>query len=138
MTDLFDEVEEQLRSDRYRTLARKALPWILALLAAGLVAFLAVWGWQRYREQVANKASEQYAVALEAMAKGDQAQAEKLWADVSKSPAKGYKSLALMQLGALKISADSLRRPWRCSTRPPRPRRTICWATRRASNPPLP
>jgi len=50
LTDLFDEVEEQLRSDRYRTLARKALPWILALLAAGLVAFLAVWGWQRYRE----------------------------------------------------------------------------------------
>ena len=106
MTDLFDEVEEQLRSDRYRTLARKALPWILALLAAALVAFLAVWGWQRYREQVANKASEEYAVALEALAKGDQAQAEKLWTDVSKSPAKAYKSLSLMQLGALKIAAD--------------------------------
>ncbi|HEX5263263.1 MAG TPA: hypothetical protein VFW13_07040, partial [Phenylobacterium sp.] len=28
MTDLFEEVEEQLRSDRYRTLARKALPWV--------------------------------------------------------------------------------------------------------------
>ena len=106
MTDLFDEVEEQPRSDRYRTLARKALPWILALLAAGLVAFLAVWGWQRYREQVANKASEEYGAALDAFAKGDQVQAEKLWTDVSKSPAKAYKSLSLMQLGALKIAAN--------------------------------
>ena len=106
MTDLFDEVEEQLRSDRYRTLARKALPWILAVMAAALVAFLAVWGWQRYQLQVANKASEEYGAALEALAKGDQAGAEKLWTDVSKSPAKGYRSLALMQLGALKITAN--------------------------------
>ena len=106
MTDLFDEVEEQLRSDRYRTLARKALPWILAVLAAALVVFLAVWGWERYREQVANKASEEYAGALQALAAGDQAAAEKLWGDVAKSPAKAYKSLALMQLGAIKASAD--------------------------------
>ena len=106
MTDLFDEVEEQLRSDRYRTLARKALPWILALLAAGLLTFLAVWGWERYRQQVANTASEEYAGALQALAAGDQAGAEKLWSGVAKSPAKAYKSLALMQLGALKVSAD--------------------------------
>jgi hypothetical protein len=106
LTDLFDEVEEQLRSDRYRTLARKALPWILAVIAAGLVVYLGVWGWERYREQVANKASEEYGAALEALAKGDQAGAEKLWTDVSKSPAKAYKSLALMQLGALRIQAD--------------------------------
>ncbi len=107
MTDLFDEVEEQLRSDRYRTLARKALPWILAMLAAALVTFLAVWGWQRYNEQVSNKASEEYAAALQALAAGDRAGAERLWADVATSPAKAYKSLALMQLGALKASADN-------------------------------
>lgn len=106
MTDLFDEVEEQLRSDRYRTLARKALPWILAALAAALVAFLAIWGWERYREQVANTASEEYAGALQALAAGDQAGAAKLWGAVAKSPAKAYRSLALMQLGAMRASAD--------------------------------
>jgi hypothetical protein len=106
LTDLFDEVEEQLRSDRYRTFARKALPWILALVAAGLLTFLAVWGWERYRDQVANKASEEYAAAMEAMGRGDAAQAEKLWGDVSKSSAKAYKSLSLMQLGAIKLAAE--------------------------------
>ncbi|MDB5423034.1 MAG: hypothetical protein JWQ29_450 [Phenylobacterium sp.] len=106
MTDLFDEVEEQLRSDRYRTFARKALPWILALVAAGLLIFLAVWGWQRYREQVANKASEEYTAGLQALAGGDTAGGEKLLNDVAASSAKGYKTLALMQLGALKAAAD--------------------------------
>ena len=106
MTDLFDEVEEQLRSDRYRTFARKALPWILALVAAGLVTFLAVWGWERYRDQVADKASEQYSAAMEAAGRGDMARAETLWTDVSKSSAKAYKSLALMQLGGLKVATQ--------------------------------
>ena len=33
MTDLFEEVEEQLRSDRYRKFARSALPWLLGFAA---------------------------------------------------------------------------------------------------------
>jgi hypothetical protein len=28
VVDVFDEVEEQLRSERYRTLAVKSLPWV--------------------------------------------------------------------------------------------------------------
>lgn len=105
MTDLFDEVEEQLRSDRYRTLARKSLPWLLALLAAGLVVFLAVWGWQRYREEASNKASEQYASALDALSQGQAAQGSHLLEEVAKSPSKAYKTLALMQLAGLQMQA---------------------------------
>jgi hypothetical protein len=103
LTDLFEEVEEQLRSDRYRTFAVKALPWLLAIAAAALIAALGFWGWQTYTEQSANKASEQYAAALEAFGQGHEPQAVQLWTDVSKSPSKAYKSLALMQLGGLKI-----------------------------------
>jgi hypothetical protein len=103
LSDLFEEVEEQLRSDRYRTLARRALPWVLALLAAALVAALAVWGWQQYRQQASDKASEQYTVGLEALAGGDQAKAAQVWGEVAKSPSKSYASLALMQLGGMKM-----------------------------------
>jgi hypothetical protein len=108
LADLFDEVEEQLRSDRYRTLARKGLPWVLALIAVALVAFLAVWGWQRYNDQVANKASEQYQAGLEALGQGRQAEAVAAWSEVAKSPSKAYKSLALMQLGGLKVQTDKM------------------------------
>lgn len=104
MTDLFEEVEEQLRSDRYRALALKALPWVLGIAAAALIAVLAYWGWQTYQQKQDAKASEQYAAALEDMAQGDRGQAEKLWTDVSHSGARAYKSLALMQLGGLALS----------------------------------
>jgi hypothetical protein len=104
LSDLFEEVEEQLRSDRYRTLARRVLPWVVALLAAALVAALAVWGWQQYRQQASDKASEQYTVGLEALAQGDKVKAAQAWTEVAKSPSKAYAALALMQLGGLKMT----------------------------------
>ena len=104
MADLFDEVEEQLRSDRYRALALKALPWVLGLAAAALVAFVAWWGWTLVRERTIDKASEQYAAGLEALEKGREADAVKLFTDTSKSQAKGYKSLALMHLGGIELA----------------------------------
>jgi hypothetical protein len=104
LSDLFEEVEEQLRSDRYRTLARKGAPWVVAMAAAALLAALGIWGWQQYTLQITDKASEQYSAALAAQAQGDQARAVRLWGDVAKSGSKAYKSLALMQLGAAKIA----------------------------------
>jgi hypothetical protein len=104
LTDLFEEVEEQLRSERYRTIVMKALPWVLGGLAVVLIAVFGVWGWQQYRDQQAAKASEQYAAALDAMNGGHRDQAAALWTQVSQSPSKVYKSLALMQLGGLKLA----------------------------------
>ena len=103
MTDLFEEVEEQLRSERYRALAMRALPWVLTVAAIALIAIFGVWGLKQYREQQAARASEQYAAALEAISAGRRDQALQLWTEVSKSPSRAYKSLALMQLGGLKL-----------------------------------
>jgi hypothetical protein len=49
LVDLFDEVEEELRSDRYRALFSRVFPYITGLLALVLVGYLAYWGftvWQ--------------------------------------------------------------------------------------------
>lgn len=100
MTDLFEEVEEQLRSDRYKQLAIKALPWALGIAAAALIAVLGYWGYDTWRSNAEAKASEQYAAAMEAMGRQDAAEAKKLWGDVAKSSASGYKALALMHLAA--------------------------------------
>jgi hypothetical protein len=104
VSDLFEEVEEQLRSDRYRTLLFKAWPWLMGVVAAGLLAWLGWWGWNHYREVAANKASEEYAQGLDAMGAGRTDQAVKLFGDVAKSSDRGYKSLALMQLGGLQLN----------------------------------
>jgi hypothetical protein len=103
LADLFEEVEEQLRSDRYRSFALKALPWALGLAAAVLIGFLAWWGWSAYHDKQIGQASQQYAAGLDALGQGDTGQATRLFAEASKSPARGYKSLALMQLGGLQL-----------------------------------
>lgn len=106
MTDLFEEVEEQLRSDRYKQFARKALPWMLGIAAAALIATLGYWGYDSYRGKQIATASEQYAAAVDAMVAGDKAKAQQLWTEVSKSEAKGYKALALMHLAAFQVEAN--------------------------------
>jgi hypothetical protein len=105
VADLFEEVEEQLRSDRIRTLALKGLPWLLGLAAAALIAALTWWGWSHYRQQAIAKASEEYAAGMDALDRGDAARARQLFTDVSNSQTSGYKSLALMQLGGMKLTA---------------------------------
>lgn len=100
MTDLFEEVEEQLRSDRYRQLARRVLPWTLGAAAIALAATLGYWAWDNYQKTLVAKASESYAEAIDTFVAGDRAKARQLWTEVSKSGAGGYKALSLMHLGA--------------------------------------
>lgn len=104
MTDLFEEVEEQLRSDRYRALVLKALPWVLGIAAVALIAFFGYWGWEKYRTQQDTKASEQYAQGFEALQQGQKDKAVQLFTQVTQSPSRAYKSLALMQLGGIRLA----------------------------------
>lgn len=106
MVDLFDEVEEQLRSDRYKTLALKALPWILGITAIALAAVIG-WGvWKSQQTKTAFKASDEYAAAMEAYAKHDQTRAFGMFADLAKTGTPVYKSMALMQQGGLRLEAN--------------------------------
>jgi len=103
VTDLFEEVEEQLRSDRYRRFARKVMPWLLGAAAAALLATLGYWGFSSYRDSQTSKASDQYAEAITAFTGNDRARAKTLWTAVSQSNGGAYKSLSLMHLAALAL-----------------------------------
>jgi hypothetical protein len=104
VADVFDEVEEQLRSERYKTIALKSLPWVGALALIAILVTGGFWGWQTYQDKAAAKASEQYAQALKSFDEGKTEQAVAAWTEVAKSPAKAYKSMALMQLGGVKLT----------------------------------
>jgi hypothetical protein len=104
VADIFDEVEEQLRSEQYRKLFFHILPWALALGIAALVIAFGWWGWDSWRTRAANKASEDYAAALElAPTSPDRAYAR--FEEVVKGPSRAYKALALMQQGAIRLQA---------------------------------
>jgi hypothetical protein len=106
LTDLFEEVEEQLRSDRYRTLARKLLPWVLGVAALALAGALGFWGWDTHQSRNIAKGAESYHAAVTAFTTGNVPEARRLWTEASKTPAKGYKALALLQLGGLAMQEN--------------------------------
>ena len=105
MVDVFDEVEEQLRSDRYRSLLRKWGPWVGGAVALVLLGLLAVLGWQSWQNQTAGKASEAYSAAMEAAQQGDNAKAFAGFEQVAKTGNPVYKSLALMAQGGMRLDA---------------------------------
>jgi hypothetical protein len=103
VVDVFDEVEEQLRSDRYKSLALKSLPWVGALAVAAILGVGGWWGWNGYQESKADKASEAYQAALENAGKIGPAKAFPAFEAVSKDGTTAYKALALMQMGGIRL-----------------------------------
>lgn len=108
MTDIFEEVEEQLRSERYQTLIKRSWPWVLGVAVVLLVAALAWWGYSHFREQEAAKASETYAAALDTLRQGDDAKAFTQFGEAAKTSSKGYKALALMQQGGIRMNQNKV------------------------------
>ncbi|HTX49975.1 MAG TPA: tetratricopeptide repeat protein [Caulobacteraceae bacterium] len=105
MVDLFDEVEEQLRSDRYRDLVRRAAPIATAVLAAIVIGYLGYWGLKTYQSRNVNAAAVAYQQGVDALGRNDQADAQRNFAAAAKAGAPGYKTLALMQEAGLDLTA---------------------------------
>lgn len=104
MVDVFEEVEGELRAERYRSLARRLAPWIIGGVIAGVLVVAAVFGWEKYRENVANKASDTYVAAVKQLETGDSEAAFKSFGQVP-ATSKGYRALALMQQGGIRLAA---------------------------------
>lgn len=109
MVDVFDEVEEQLRSDRYKSLALKSLPWVGALAAVAILGAGGWMGWTSYQQSQTNKAGEAYQAALTALEKAGpdgSAGAFPAFEAISKTGSKAYKTLALMQMGGIRLEEN--------------------------------
>lgn len=107
MADVFEEVEEQLRSEQYRALALKIAPWAAGVFALALAIAVGVWFLDSQRTKASSAASQTYAQALEAFEQGRADEAESLWTVVSKSSSKVYSALALQHLGGLKLTTGA-------------------------------
>ncbi len=105
MADFIEEVEDQLRSERYRSLAQRALPWFLAALAATIVGWLGVWGYNTWQDRNIGKASVTYDKALTELAQGDETGAYAGFEGLGKAGPRGYRSLAMIQQGNIRLAA---------------------------------
>ncbi len=115
LADIFDEVDEELRGERSRVLARRAvLPAVLVLV---LVA-LGVGGWQLWRwrqEQQARAVSGTFIAAMQAAdaptpggQQAGRAEAGRLFADVARRGPDGYRVLAELREAGLHADAGEL------------------------------
>jgi hypothetical protein len=71
VVDVFEEVDEQLRSQRFETLISRGWPFVAAAAAAALLGALGLWGWNAHEADAEAKASASYQKALDAAARGD-------------------------------------------------------------------
>jgi hypothetical protein len=106
VVDFIEEVEEQLRSDRYRSLALKAGPWFIALLVGIVAVWLAVWGYDIWRDRNIAAASVAYDKALTELSQGDQTGAYNDFGPIAATGPAGYKTLALLQQGNIRLTAN--------------------------------
>lgn len=103
MVDIFEEVDEQLRSDRLAVLARRYLPWIGGVLALALAIALGVWAYTSHQEKNTEAASQAYADGLDKLGQGDFDAAYAKFAQAAAKPTPGYQALALMQEAGVRM-----------------------------------
>jgi hypothetical protein len=94
MSDIFREVDEDVRRDRFEQIWKQ---YGNLLAAAALVLVVGVAGWQIYghfRLRQEERASAKFQTAIEMSEQGHDAEAEKLLASVIKKGPSGYTALA--------------------------------------------
>lgn len=108
MTDVFEEVEEEIRSERLKRLARNWLPIVGGILLVALIGALAWWGWQSFETSRANAGSVAYQRGLEALQAGDSAGAETAFGEAAEKGNGAYKALSLQQRAGIAAQANRI------------------------------
>lgn len=105
MVDVFDEVDEQIRAERFRALVRQTVPYFIGALIACVAVVVGVWAYGKFGTAAIGKASLAYAKGMDLEQKGDVDGAFAQFALAAKGPA-GYRSLALMQEAGIRLQQN--------------------------------
>ncbi len=108
MVDVFEQVEEELRSARYKRLFLTIGPIVGGVLLLALIGALGWWGWDSWQNSKADKASQAYERGLEALQAGNAAGAGAAFLEAQKEGNGAYKVLALQQRAGLAVEANNL------------------------------
>lgn len=103
MVDVFDEVEEELRRERYQAALRRYGPWVAGAAAAIVLGVAGYQFWDWRSGQGAAEASDQYMAAAASLEEGNLSTADAGFADLAESGPRGYAALALMRRGEIAL-----------------------------------
>lgn len=100
MTDIFNEIDEDVRRARYEQLWKKHGGKLILLVLAIVIGF-AGWQFWQYRQRVdAQAAAARYTEALALIRDGKPAEAEPILEEAARSGHAGYETLARFRLAA--------------------------------------
>jgi hypothetical protein len=100
MSDIFQEVEEDVRRERYEKLWKAYGNYIIAAAAVLVVAVAGYQAWSAYDRNQREQVSDRYEKAQTLAASGKAAEAEAEFAELSNSGYDGYATLAKFNLAA--------------------------------------
>jgi hypothetical protein len=106
VSELFDEVDEEVRREQLKKLWDKYSLYFIALM---VLVVAAVGGWRGYQYLEAKKAAEAGAIfekAVELSEQGKHAEAETAFADLAAKAPSGYRTLARLRAAAEASSRD--------------------------------
>lgn len=108
MSDIFREVEEEVRKERFERLAKKHGPWILGLVLGGLVAIAGWQLWQQWQASERLEMAEAYTEALAEAADGDAVAGLERFEALAGEAELSYGLLAAFQAARLRAEAGDL------------------------------
>ena len=107
MSDIFREVEEEIRQDQLKTLWDKYGVYVLGVCIGIVVAVGGIKGWEAYQRSSAEDAGARYLQAVDLIEEGKQAEARKAFEELAANGPVGYSTLARFQKAAtLAASGD--------------------------------
>jgi hypothetical protein len=107
VSDIFDEINEELRADRAQQFLRRYGTWIAAAMLLVVLAVAGLQGWRWWQERQAMQAAEAFlATAAAAAAPGADAKADaERFVTLANQAPPGYRTLARLRAAALRAGS---------------------------------
>ena len=104
MSDIFQEVEEDVRREHYEKLWKKYGNYVIAASAVLVLAVAGFQAWRNYDLTQRQQISDRYEVAVQTALRGEVAKAETEFAALAQGAPGGYDTLAKFQLASAQLA----------------------------------
>lgn len=103
MSDVFEEVEENLRTERWIALAKRWWPVAAGIVAAVILVVAGFWFFDARKGWTGAEASQAYQRGIDAIEADNLSGAEAAFVEAEEAGNPGYRALALMQRAGLRV-----------------------------------